>query len=143
MSKRNKFFAFLIFSAIILCVYVIYSRMSGISTNTRGSARNSIGEQALEAEFIYDAREKRNPFLPLVSPDGRILEPQVSKKRDGEIYLEGIIYDAGGSSYAVINGEVVRAGESSGTYQLIRIEPQKIIILREGKEMEIELKREE
>ena len=143
MSRRNKFFAFIIFSAILLYVSVIYSQRRGLLTNARGVAKNIIGEPAKEAEFVYDAHEKRNPFLPLVSTDGRILDPQVSKKRDGEIYLEGIIYDSGGSSYAVINGEIVRAGDMAGDCQVIRIDPQGIILSKEGKESRVELKREE
>lgn len=143
MSKKNKSFVFLIFSAIIICVFVLFARRNGISTNSRIGAKSTVGEPSRKAEFAYDAHEKRNPFLPLVSQDGRILEPQVSRKRDGEIYLEGVIYDPGGSSYAVINGEIVRPGESTGAYQLIRIGPQKILLSKEGKELEVELRREE
>lgn len=127
----------------MICVITLLARRGRISTNSRIDVKSAVGKPAREAEFAYDAHEKRNPFLALVSQDGRILEPQVSKKRDGEIYLEGVIYDPGGSSYAVISGEIVRPGESLGAYQLIGIGPQKIILSKEGKEFEVELKREE
>lgn len=143
MSRRNKFIVFIIFSAIILSVNILYARRRGLSANARAPAKKVEGVPAKEARFIYDAHEKRNPFLALIGSDGRILEPRISKKRDGAIYLEGIIYDAGSSSYAVINGEIVKAGEAAGDYQLIRIEPQKIILSKEGKELEIELNTEE
>lgn len=143
MSRRNKFVAFIIFSAIILSVNILYARRRGLSANARAPAKKAEGVPSKEAQFVYDAHDKRNPFLALISTDGRILEPRISKKRDGAINLEGIIYDAGSSSYAVINGEIVKAGEAAGDYQLIRIEPQKIILSKEGKELEIELNTEE
>lgn len=143
MSRRNKFVAFIIFSAIILCVNIFFARGRGLSADARAPAKRAEGVPAKEAEFIYDSHEKRNPFLALIGTDGRILEPRINKKRDGAINLEGIIYDHGSSSYAVINGEVVKVGEAVGDYQLIRIEPQKIILSKEGKELEVELNTEE
>lgn len=143
MSRKNKFFAFVIFSAIIILAYGIYNRKKDLPQKAPAGAKSAIGEPEKKAELIYDAHEKRNPFLPLVSAEGRILAPQASKKRNGEIYAEGIVYDPQGASYAVINGEIVKAGETAGDYQLIRIEPQKIILSKEGKESEIELKKED
>lgn len=143
MSRKNKFFACVIFSAIIILAYGIYSRKKDLPRKAASGAKSATGEPEKKAEFIYDTHEKRNPFLALVSAEGRILAPQASKKRNGEIYVEGIVYDPRGASYAVINGEVVKAGETAGDYQLIRIEPQKIILIKEGKESEIELKKED
>lgn len=143
MSRRNKLIAFIIFSAIILSVNIFFARERGIPNDARAPVKRAEGVPAREAEFMYDAHEKRNPFMALLSSDGRILEPRISRKRDGVIDLEGIIYDAGSSSYAVINGEIVKAGEAAGDYQLIRIEPQKIILSKEGKELEVELNTEE
>ncbi|TAN59983.1 hypothetical protein EPN16_06145 [bacterium] len=143
MCRRNKFIVIIIFSAIILSVIIFFARGRGLPAGARAPAKRAEGIPVKEAEFIYDAREKRNPFMALIGSDGRILEPRISRKRDGVIDLEGIIYDSGSSSYAVINGEIVKAGEAAGDYQLIRIEPQKIILSKEGKELEVELNTEE
>lgn len=143
MPRKNKFFAFIIFSAIIAFTYSACSQNKDRPPKAQAKKKNLRDSSAKSSEFIYDAHEKRNPFVPLVSADGRILEPQASKKTAGEVYIEGIIYDAAGSSYAVINGEIVKAGDNVGNYQVIRIEPQKIIFLQEGKELAIELKKED
>lgn len=143
MSRKNKFFILIVFFAIITPSLSACGQKKGPPPKASGRAQISGGPALKEGEFIYDAEEKRNPFAPLVTSDGRILEPQISKKTADEIYVEGIIYDAGGSSYAVINGEIVKGGDMAGRYQVLRIEPQKVIFLKEGKEFEVELKRED
>jgi len=91
---------------------------------------------------VYEAQDRRDPFLPLVSPDGRVLEPQIVKGGEGRPQIEGIIYEAGGSSYAVVNGEVIKAGDTSGGYQVLEIHPEKVVFLKGSEKIEIELKKE-
>lgn len=92
--------------------------------------------------FKYDAKSKRNPFIPLVTPDGRLikLEPEENKK---DLSLEGIIYDENGISYAIVNGEVVNVGDKIDDYQVLKIEKNKVIFIKEAQTTEIELKKEE
>ncbi len=94
-----------------------------------------------EEGFKYDAKGKRNPFTPLVTSDGRILKLEDEDK--GQIQLEGIIYDKYGSSYAIINGTVVRVGDFIGDYQVLKIEEKRVSFIKEGLVSEIELKKEE
>jgi hypothetical protein len=91
--------------------------------------------------FKYDAKGKRDPFIALVTPDGRLLK--LEEETTSELLLEGIIYDKKGISYAVVNGEVVKIGDKVGDYQVWKIEERKIIFLKEGQPLEIELKKEE
>ena len=93
--------------------------------------------------FVYEPNGKKDPFIPLVSADGRILEPRLNRDREGELRLEGIIYDSGGSSYAVINGNIIRAGEAVEDARVLRIESRKVIFQKSGREFELELKKEE
>lgn len=140
MPRKNKFFVFVIFSAIIMLIFNSCGQKKGGSAKAQAKA-NAPARQGRGEPFVYNAHEKRNPFAPLVSADGRILEPPAKQKTAGGVYLEGIIYDPAGSSYAVINGEIVKAGEKAGDYQVLRIEPQKIILLKEGQEEALELKK--
>jgi hypothetical protein len=98
----------------------------------------------LAEEFVYDSQGKRNPFIPLVTPDGRYqkLEADETKAADETLKLEGIMYDKFGISYAVVNGVVARIGDMVGEYQILKIEEKKVMFMREGLEKIMELKKE-
>ncbi len=92
-------------------------------------------------EFKYDAKGKRDPFIALVTPDGRLLKWEKEEGASG-ISLEGIIYDEHGLSYAIVNGEVVRVSDKIGDYQVLKIEKNKVIFIKNGQITEVELKEE-
>lgn len=95
-----------------------------------------------QEEFKYDAEKERNPFMPLVTPDGRLLTLQqapVVKK----LALQGITFDQGGLSFCVINGEVARVGDQIENYRVIKIEKEKVILSKEGETIEMELRKED
>lgn len=94
-----------------------------------------------QGDFIYDAKGKHDPFIPLVTPDGRLLKLEQEEGTAG-LSLEGIIYDKNGLSYAVVNGEVVRIGDEVGGYQVLKIEENKVIFIKEGRAQEVEFKKE-
>ncbi len=91
--------------------------------------------------FIYDAKGKRDPFIALVTPDGRLLKLD-QEEGAGGLSLEGIIYDKNGMSYAIVNGQIVKVGDMVAKYQVLRIEKNKVIFIKEGEQTEIELKKE-
>lgn len=94
--------------------------------------------------FLYDAKSKRDPFIPLVNSDGRFLnmETQEQDSKKSDLKLEGIVYDKFGLSYAMLNGTVIRIGETIEDYQVLKIEEKKVILIKDGKISEIELKEE-
>lgn len=93
-------------------------------------------------EFVYDSKGKRNPFIPLVTSDGRLIKLDKEEAR-GELWIDGIIYDKNGRSYALINGMVVEIGGSVGDYKVLKIEENKVIFIKDGQITELELKRED
>ncbi|MFA5156025.1 MAG: general secretion pathway protein GspB [Candidatus Omnitrophota bacterium] len=93
-------------------------------------------------QFIYDARGKRDPFIPLVTPDGRLLNLDSQQEKEA-LRIEGIIYDDKGISYAIINGMVVRIGDIVDGNQILKIEDDKVIFIKEGNPFSLELKQEE
>jgi type II secretory pathway component PulC len=93
-------------------------------------------------EYKYDAQLKRNPFIPLVTPDGRLIQLESEKTSSG-LSLEGIIYDANGVSYALINGEVTKIGDAVGDYQVLKVEKDKVVLIKDGQPFEIVIKKEE
>ncbi|MCK9604070.1 MAG: general secretion pathway protein GspB [Candidatus Omnitrophica bacterium] len=96
-----------------------------------------------EEEFVYNSKGKRDPFIPLVTPDGRFLKLDKEEQTQGGLMIEGIIYDKQGVSYAIVNGEVVKIGDRVADYQVLKIEDQKIIFIKEGEPIEVEIKKEE
>jgi len=97
---------------------------------------------AASGEFIYDSKGKRNPFVPLVTPDGKLLKLDDGENSTG-IALEGIIYDEKGVSYAIVNQDVVKVSDVVGEYQVLKIEKNRVIFVKDGEPLEIELKKEE
>ena len=93
-------------------------------------------------QFIYDSKSKRNPFIPLVTPDGMLLKLD-KEEGSGNLSIEGIIYDKNGRSYAIVNGTVVEIGDFVSGYQVLKIEENKIIFIKEGQATEVKFKKEE
>jgi len=92
--------------------------------------------------FVYDAKNKRDPFIPLVTSDGRLLRLEQEEGTQG-LLLEGIIYDDKGISCAIVNGEVVRVGDEAGGFQVLKIQKDRVVFIKDGQPTEIELKKEE
>jgi len=58
---------------------------------------------------------------------------------DFNIILTGIIMD-GGTRIAIINGIIVKVGDSVGEYKIINIEPNAVILNKDGKESILRMK---
>ncbi|MBU3959116.1 MAG: hypothetical protein KKE91_04595, partial [Candidatus Omnitrophica bacterium] len=101
-NPGHAFFSVLCFLFSVLCIILISS--TGFT----------------QEKFIYDAKDKRDPFISLVTSDGRLLK--LEQETTEGLLLEGIIYDKGGLSYAIVNGAVVKIGDQVNEYQLLKIE---------------------
>lgn len=79
-------------------------------------------------EFRYDKSGKRDPFLPW--------HGQSSADSQGEVglTLEGVVFDPGGKSLALLNGKVCRVGDEIAGYQVEQIDIKRVR-LRKGAEV--------
>ncbi len=103
-----------------------------------------LGRGYAQGEFAYDAKGKRNPFIPLVTPEGRLLKLDKEKETTQQgLSLEGIIYDKLGRSFAIVNTQVVGIGDMVGDFQVLKILNNKVIFIRNGEPLEVELNKEE
>mgnify|MGYP001602252504 CR=1 FL=1 len=91
--------------------------------------------------FIYDPKGKRNPFIALVTQDGRLMKLDKEEAK-GDLSIEGIIYDKYGRSLAIVNGSVSGVGDAVGGYQVLKVEENKVIFIKEGQFVEVGLKKE-
>lgn len=93
-----------------------------------------------QGESVYEAKGRRNPFIPLVTPEGRLLKLDKQEVVSlGGLAIEGIIYDKLGRSFAIVNSTVVGIGDSIGDYQVLKIYENKVIFIKDGQPLEVEL----
>jgi type II secretory pathway component PulC len=94
-----------------------------------------------EEQFTYDSKGKRNPFIPLLTSDGRLINLDKEAPK-GDLIVEGIIFDKKGRSYAIVNGEVVGIGDAVAGYEILKIENDKVVFIKESKITEIKVNKE-
>ncbi|MCX5705585.1 MAG: hypothetical protein NTZ92_05985 [Candidatus Omnitrophica bacterium] len=87
---------------------------------------------AEEQQFVYDSKSKRNPFIPLVTEDGRLVKLDNIEVPKGDVFVEGIIFDKKGRSYAIVNGTVVGIGDAIAGYEVLKIENNKVLFIKDG-----------
>jgi len=95
-------------------------------------------------DFVYQSKGKRNPFIPLVGKDGRLLKLDREQERGTSgLAVDGIIYDKQGVSFALVNGRVVGVGDSSGEYRVLKIENDKVTFLKDDQIKEVPINKGE
>ncbi len=93
-----------------------------------------------QGEFVYDSKGKRNPFIPLLTPEGRLLKLDKQEATAAEgLVIEGIIYDKFGRSFAIVNSNVVGIGDIVADYQVLKIQENRVIFIKDGVTLEVEL----
>ena len=75
------------------------------------------------AEIVYDSGNRRDPFVPLTGEENAL----VSATSSG-VKLEGIIYDPGAQSMAILNGKTYQAGETAGNAKVLKIFKDHVVI---------------
>ncbi|MBN1405509.1 MAG: hypothetical protein JW946_03225 [Candidatus Omnitrophica bacterium] len=93
--------------------------------------------------FRYNAMDVRDPFMPLVTKDGKIAYGYSAIKNIGDLRLEGIVFDPSAGSIAIINGALLRKNETIGNIKLLDVEQNRVKILFNQKEYFINLKNED
>jgi len=96
------------------------------------------GAQDAKDKYFYKAQGKRDPFQPLISPAGYLIN--LEAETDAALRLEGILFDPKGDSIAIINGELLRVGESLGASVVVNIEAQKVTVMCDNKTLVLELR---
>lgn len=86
-------------------------------------------------EIRYDKGKRRDPFQPILGGETHFTG------KEGLI-IEGIVFDPRGSSYALIGGQIFREGESWENAKLIKIFPDRVILLQDNEEVVIWLREE-
>lgn len=98
------------------------------------------------AEAKYQAKGKRDPFVPLLTPEGQRIHPpgldeEVAAGISG-LVLQGIVFDEKAECYAIINGQVLRPHDRIEGMEILKIEPTVVTILAQGQHHRLTLRQQ-
>lgn len=94
---------------------------------------------ALEAWAEYQSKGKRDPFVPLVTQDGRRIQPpgldeEIATAADG-LRLQGVVLGTGEKkSFAIINDRILKEQDELDGVKVLKIAPNSVTILVNGRE---------
>jgi hypothetical protein len=94
---------------------------------------------AAAEEFAYDSKGKRDPFIPLITKEVAMVTGLEDVQLIDDVTLEGIVWEGGGGSIAVLNGVIVREGEEYGS---IKIEKESVKLFINEEEFTVNLVKE-
>ncbi len=95
-----------------------------------------------EEGFQYNAKSKRDPFVPLISETGEYASDAYEASAIEDIRLEGIVWDDMKGSIAIINGEIAKEGDSLGSVKILKINKDGVIFDINGESVNVELNKE-
>lgn len=89
------------------------------------------------ARADYQSHGKRDPFVRLITLDGRRIHPPSTEDRSpggnsGGFVLQGIVTEQGPGAVAVINQRVFREGDEFEGMKVLKIEPKSVTIQFQG-----------
>ncbi len=92
-----------------------------------------------EEGFVYDSKDKRDPFVPLITMRTRFSSGLEDVETADDIILQGIVWDPRGGSMAMLNGVIVKEGQVIGVINIKSIKEKNITLLFDGIEHKIDL----
>ena len=102
----------------------------------------ALGLVFAEEGFEYNSKSKRDPFVPLISESGGYASDAYEASAIEDIRLEGIVWDDAKGSIAIINGEIVKEGDSLGAIKILKINRDSVIFDANGESVKIDLNKE-
>ena len=90
------------------------------------------------SKVAYDSGNRRDPFVPLTGEANALVTATSSS-----IKLEGIIYDPGERSMAILNGKSYQVGEGVGGATILKILKDHVVISVGGEEKTLWIREEE
>ena len=119
------------------CRVMLFSSLWAFGSGFQGSALAT----SQETPPSYDSKGKRDPFVALVH-EGRFIGTGgtlTSASQPSDLQLVGILWDPWGRSIALINDAEVTVGEMVGEYQVVDIQQDAVMVMREGKPIILQL----
>ena len=97
---------------------------------------------------VYESKGKRNPFVPLLLPDGQRVNPPPDEEGAGpfglgSVSLQGVIYDPAGNSTVILNGQLLRENEEWEGIRILKIEANAVTIWKDGETQKLTVRESE
>ena len=93
-------------------------------------------------EFRYEAKGKRDPFIPLVGPDRVAIAGLEDIVSIDDVNLEGIAVGAQGNTVVMINGHMLKEGDKVGSLEVKKITKSVVTLAVGGKAYNLKLTEE-
>jgi hypothetical protein len=94
---------------------------------------------ASEPLFVYDSKEKRDPFISLIGKNVKLTDVELLESID-QVRVEGVIIDPNKGSSAIVNGQIIRVGEFLGGFRLEKVTNYHIVMKRDEQEHTIQFR---
>jgi hypothetical protein len=94
---------------------------------------------ANEHKFVYDSKEKRDPFVSLVGKNVKLTDVELLDSI-ADVKVEGVIVDPHMTSSAIVNGQILKVGDFMGGFKLEKVTNYYIIMTRDGEEHKIQFR---
>lgn len=89
-------------------------------------------------EITYNDSGRRDPFVPLTGPTGGVEGGEATG-----FLLQGIIYDPGKQSLAIIDGKSYLVGEAIGSAVVKQIQKDQVVVSVDGEDKTLKIREEE
>lgn len=95
---------------------------------------------AEEKTFVYEDHGKKDPLAPLVANNGTVIsyDTQVTV---ADIVLEGVMMDAKGNSIAIVNGKIVKVGDTVSSYLVEKIMVNEVVLVSGAEHLVVRMKK--
>jgi len=93
-----------------------------------------------EPVFVYDSQGVRDPFMPLLTKDGKPITAYAKIGSISDIVIEGILYDPQGESVVIINDLILKQGSSINGITVKSIERNSVVLSFKGEDHTFKIK---
>jgi len=112
------------------------AKAQAIKTQSVTSAVGSSVSQAAKSASVVEQIQRQPERLKNLYWDKDPFYPRTSKitSRQGGLFLKGISFSDSGSSFAVINDEILQEGDKIGEWKIIKIQEKQVILEKNGQQ---------
>lgn len=87
-----------------------------------------------ESAYVYDSHGKRDPFVPLVGVKAAAVSSLEDIMSIEDVNLQGVAAGARGKMFVIINGEMLKEGETVGRLTVKKISKSGVKLVIDGSE---------
>jgi hypothetical protein len=119
--------------------FILFFLMLTVTVAGDSYAQNT---STAKQSFIYQDHGKKDPFWPLISSTGNIINYDTDLSVT-DMALEGIMLGANGNAVAIVNGKVVKKGDKMGDFIVDSIDKDFVVFSKGEEKFELRLKKKE